>query len=770
MVSGVNSGVMLMNLTRMRLFSWTDYVAPIYKEYKLTMTWGDQDIINIIFHFHPAMYFFTDKLYVYPCRYNYRPDHCMYMSVCHGAEQLGVAVLHGSRGSFHAEKLPAFRAIFKATEENQIDDIPNNIIYILDLYLYRGTLIWNPSIKIDGKVISRSHVVRYLDKNRNFTAHMEEVVGKALKRESPVGDSPALFRINKVGVISQITGEVAATYSQPSAGKVRGAPPTIGGECTTGGCHQKSLALLGVNDNPALSRATMAASVTSPTAGEVGASRSQKEDSVLLKADESSTGEAIGAPPTTGASSGLGLRISAGSLQSVGINADVGESSGNPPSTGGVRAADGQKALKALFRSDSPQTGKEGKSSRQHDGLKHNSANISTSRGNPGSPLLIKTASRPDLSLMRDESSQMLYDEFNGPAHKAKGKIPPIILCDVEDYSKVARAIQSKVREPVEAIRQPGIQHWSYELGRERLVRVVVKGLLTQTSPGDIQEELVEMGSPVKSITQMLSQWKWDQKTRERQRLLNFVVRLPESIPQGCIPHQPFAVRVEKYKSPRCSFHCKNRFRFGHVWKDCHANPRCGFCGGDHERVTCPEERKSPPKCLHSSAWRGCLTYKSLRVAGTVRASKAREGRMNGLSEVQKPSGHVAVRKATVTPALTPKLMVKSLASALSGRPTPPLRADEPAKSPFQNQPRLVLPFGRGPVQDRSSIPIPSKPSNHTPLPPPSPPTPEKRRLESSKIVLSYSRAFRDWSHGNFHSFSLIRSRNPRGVTVATWS
>nr|CAD7420206.1 unnamed protein product [Timema poppensis] len=52
---GVNSGVMLMNLTRMRLFSWTDYVVPIYKEYKLTMTWGDQDIINIIFHFHPEI-------------------------------------------------------------------------------------------------------------------------------------------------------------------------------------------------------------------------------------------------------------------------------------------------------------------------------------------------------------------------------------------------------------------------------------------------------------------------------------------------------------------------------------------------------------------------------------------------------------------------------------------------------------------------------------------------------------------------------------------
>ncbi|XP_043492136.1 uncharacterized protein LOC122517681 [Polistes fuscatus] len=88
---GVNSGVMLMNLTRMREFRWTNYVVPIHKEYKLKITWGDQDIINIIFHYHP------EKLYVYPCRFNYRPDHCMYMSVCTEAEKHGALVLHGSR-------------------------------------------------------------------------------------------------------------------------------------------------------------------------------------------------------------------------------------------------------------------------------------------------------------------------------------------------------------------------------------------------------------------------------------------------------------------------------------------------------------------------------------------------------------------------------------------------------------------------------------------------------------------------------------------------
>lgn len=54
-ILGVNSGVMLMNLTRMREFHWVDYVIPIYKKYKLKITWGDQDIINIIFHFHSGI-------------------------------------------------------------------------------------------------------------------------------------------------------------------------------------------------------------------------------------------------------------------------------------------------------------------------------------------------------------------------------------------------------------------------------------------------------------------------------------------------------------------------------------------------------------------------------------------------------------------------------------------------------------------------------------------------------------------------------------------
>lgn len=60
---GLNSGVMLMNLTRMRKFKWEEYILPLYKEFKLKITWGDQDLINILFYYHPGE-FITFELFL----------------------------------------------------------------------------------------------------------------------------------------------------------------------------------------------------------------------------------------------------------------------------------------------------------------------------------------------------------------------------------------------------------------------------------------------------------------------------------------------------------------------------------------------------------------------------------------------------------------------------------------------------------------------------------------------------------------------------------
>ncbi|KAF3855810.1 hypothetical protein F7725_016533, partial [Dissostichus mawsoni] len=126
-VTGVNSGVMLMNLTRIRstLFknsmipsglSWEDILHPLYQKYKNHITWGDQDLLNIIFHYNP------ECLFIFPCQWNYRPDHCMYGSNCKGAEKEGVSILHGNRGVYHDDKQPAFKVVYDAICDFPFED------------------------------------------------------------------------------------------------------------------------------------------------------------------------------------------------------------------------------------------------------------------------------------------------------------------------------------------------------------------------------------------------------------------------------------------------------------------------------------------------------------------------------------------------------------------------------------------------------------------------------------------------------------------------
>lgn len=105
--NGVNSGVMLMNLTRMRASNWTEKILEAYHKYKLSITWGDQDLLNIVFHDNPGL------LYIYTCDWNYRPDHCIYGNICGPAKDNGISVIHGNRGVYHNNKEPFFKAIYK---------------------------------------------------------------------------------------------------------------------------------------------------------------------------------------------------------------------------------------------------------------------------------------------------------------------------------------------------------------------------------------------------------------------------------------------------------------------------------------------------------------------------------------------------------------------------------------------------------------------------------------------------------------------------------
>lgn len=115
-----------MNLTRMRQFNWTERILPIYDTYKLKLVWGDQDLINILFHHHP------EKLFVFSCAFNYRADHCMYMSVCNTTN---VKIVHGNRGYFHSLAQPIFNYVYASIEEYQFDMEPYTIIKAIETNL-----------------------------------------------------------------------------------------------------------------------------------------------------------------------------------------------------------------------------------------------------------------------------------------------------------------------------------------------------------------------------------------------------------------------------------------------------------------------------------------------------------------------------------------------------------------------------------------------------------------------------------------------------------
>ena len=51
---GLNSGVMLMDLKKLRELNFTQTIIAIYKEHKFNIAWGDQDLLNIYFNKHPG--------------------------------------------------------------------------------------------------------------------------------------------------------------------------------------------------------------------------------------------------------------------------------------------------------------------------------------------------------------------------------------------------------------------------------------------------------------------------------------------------------------------------------------------------------------------------------------------------------------------------------------------------------------------------------------------------------------------------------------------
>jgi len=138
----VNTGVMLMNLTRMREANfnpgpptgrkvrWSDKLLfPLYNLYKED-DFTDQLLVNIIFHYNP------DRIYLLPCKFNYHHKFCFDDSParrCASAQVDGAAIIHGSGNTFYNNYSPSFRVMYNGMVQMTFDkDIRKDLIEPLD--------------------------------------------------------------------------------------------------------------------------------------------------------------------------------------------------------------------------------------------------------------------------------------------------------------------------------------------------------------------------------------------------------------------------------------------------------------------------------------------------------------------------------------------------------------------------------------------------------------------------------------------------------------
>ncbi|XP_042210652.1 glucoside xylosyltransferase 1-like [Homarus americanus] len=114
--TGLNAGVMLLNITRMKSFpegGWMPALIKVFDRIKKKMKLADQDIINVLFSKYPEL------MYELGCEWNYRIFQCSKgTNKCPDAATNGISLLHGNALAFVSGEEMKIQAVFEAWERH----------------------------------------------------------------------------------------------------------------------------------------------------------------------------------------------------------------------------------------------------------------------------------------------------------------------------------------------------------------------------------------------------------------------------------------------------------------------------------------------------------------------------------------------------------------------------------------------------------------------------------------------------------------------------
>lgn len=182
----------------------------------------------------------------------------------------------------------------------------------------------------------------------------------------------------------------------------------------------------------------------------------------------------------------------------------------------------------------------------------------------------------------------------------------------------IAAGIQIKVqnsdyhRKLTNYLSERKLQYYTYTLEEERLLRVVIRRVPKEIAVSDVAASLREQNYPIRDAFRMHHQY--------TKRPFDMVLVTLDRTRQG---KDIFSLKTVcglsgvSVETPRKSHYpsqCHNCQNYGHSARNCHLNPRCVKCTGDHATKDCTRMMDSaePPSCVrcgktgHPANYRGC--------------------------------------------------------------------------------------------------------------------------------------------------------------------
>ncbi|GFX15987.1 nucleic-acid-binding protein from transposon X-element [Trichonephila clavipes] len=235
------------------------------------------------------------------------------------------------------------------------------------------------------------------------------------------------------------------------------------------------------------------------------------------------------------------------------------------------------------------------------------------------------------MELAQQES---LQDEIEVPVVK-KPRIPPFFISPKGDWRQLValaklkapsfqcqmsgRFLKVTVSDEVEYrdlsrwLETTGVEFKSFMLKQDRPVKVVVRGLPSNTEPEDIKAEIEAEGFKVVKISQM-------KNFRTKAPMPLFYVQIENGVEAPKIYDftKMFGTRIEVKpfdrgnKVSQC-WRCQGWFHSSEV---CHLPPRCVKCVGPHAAKDCTLEFEAPMRCAncsgaHAANWSRCPKHPS---------------------------------------------------------------------------------------------------------------------------------------------------------------